>query len=296
MAKLLTGVWPILVTPFEEDGSIDLLSLRTLVEGSLAAGVDGVVALGVNAEAARLSDEERDTVAALISEVCRRAGRSFLVTVSHPGTEVACQRARMAADLGAAGVMAAPPPFSRFGPAMLQLYASLAEIGLPIVVQDYPPETAVTLTPEQLVELIGVCGAGAGIKVEDAPTPGKIGRLRALLGPDVGLVGGLGAMYLLSELRRGGDGAMTGFPIHHAMLTICRSMAAGDETTAEEMYRRWLPLMVLGAQPAVGLTVMKEVLRRRGLIRHGGLRKPGPALDEITRRELDRVLAAAESS
>ena len=295
MTKLLTGVWPILVTPFEEDGSIDLRSLRTLVEGSLAAGVDGVVALGVNAEAARMSDEERTIVAGLVSDVCRQAGRPFLVTVSHPGTEVACQRARAAADLGAAGVMAAPPPFSRFGPSMLEHYAALGEIGLPVVVQDYPPETAVTLTPEQLVEIVRLCGPGGGIKVEDAPTPGKIGRLRALLGPDVGLVGGLGAMYLLSELRRGGDGAMTGFPMHDAMLTICRSMAAGDESTAETVYRRWLPLMVLGAQAGVGLTIMKEVLRRRGLIQHGYLRRPGPALDEVTRRELDRVLAAAQA-
>lgn len=72
MAKLLEGVWPILVTPFAEDGGIDLTSLRTLVEGSLAAGVQGVVALGVNAEAARLSDDERMTVARTVAEVCRR--------------------------------------------------------------------------------------------------------------------------------------------------------------------------------------------------------------------------------
>lgn len=296
MAKLLTGVWPILVTPFEESGNIDLRSLRTLVEGSLAAGVDGVVALGVNAEAARLSDSERTMIVEMVSEICTAQGRPFLVGVSHPGTEVACERTREAADLGAAGVMAAPPPFSRFGPAMLQHYASLGAQGLPVVIQDYPPETAVTLTPEQLVSLVSACGTVAGIKVEDAPTPPKIQRLRALLGPDIGLVGGLGAMYLLSELRRGGDGAMTGFPIHDAMLTICRSMTAGDEATAEETYRRWLPLMVLGAQPGIGLTVMKEVLRQRGLIKHAGLRAPGPALDEITRRELGRVLGAASGS
>ncbi|MGE3909078.1 MAG: dihydrodipicolinate synthase family protein [Chloroflexota bacterium] len=293
MPKLLTGVWPILVTPFQEDGSLDLTSLQMLVEGTLAAGVNGVVAMGVNAEAARLSDTERTTIVGLVGEICRAASRPFLVTVSHTGTDVAVQRAREAAAVGAAGVMAAPPAFSRFGPAMLQHYAAISEIGLPVVVQDYPPETAVTLAPEQLVEILGVCDQAAGIKVEDAPTPGKIGRLRALLGPDVGLVGGLGAMYLLSELRRGGDGAMTGFPMHAAMLTICRAMAAGDEDTAEQTYRNWLPLMVLGAQAGVGLTVMKEVLKRRGLIRHAGLRRPGPALDDVARHELDSVLAAA---
>jgi 4-hydroxy-tetrahydrodipicolinate synthase len=294
MAKLLTGVWPILVTPFNEDGSIDLVSLWRVVEASLAAGVQGVVALGVNAEAARLSDEERTIVTQTVAEVCLAARRPFLVTVSHGGTDVACQRARQAAALGAAGVMAAPPPFARFGAAMLDHYGSLAGVGLPVVIQDYPPETAVTLTPEHLAELLAACGPNAGIKVEDAPTPAKIGRLRGIVGPDVGLVGGLGAMYLLSELRRGGDGAMTGFPIHQAMVTICEAMAAGDEDTAEMTYRRWLPLMVLGAQPGVGLAVMKDVLRQRGLIRLAGLRKPGPALDEIGRRELARVLKAAD--
>jgi len=37
---------------------------------------------------------------------------------------------------------------------------------------------------------------------------------------------------------------------------------------------------------------MKEVPRRRGLIRHATLRKPGAALDPVALRELDRILAA----
>jgi len=288
--KLVRGVWPILVTPFDEDGGIDEQSLGTLVEETLAAGVDGVVALGVNAEAARLSDEERARVLARVADVCRSARRPFLATVSHPATSVAVERARAAAERGAAGVMAAPPPFARPGPALVEHYRGLAEVGLPIVVQDYPPETAVLLSSEALAELIAACGPRAGVKVEEPPTPLKVARLRAMLGPEVGLVGGLGAMYLLSELRHGADGAMTGFPIPGALLEICRAFAAGDEAAAEATYRQWLPLMVLGGQTGIGLAVMKEVLRRRGLIRHAGLRRPGPTLDETTRRELDRLL------
>jgi 4-hydroxy-tetrahydrodipicolinate synthase len=290
--RLVMGVWPILVTPFDEDGGIDERSLRTLVAGTLDAGVDGVVALGVNAEASRLSDAERERVLATVAEVCRAARRPFLVTVSHPGTRAAVERARAAAEVGAAGVMAAPPPFARSGPALVDHYRTIAEVGLPIVVQDYPPETAVLLSAEMLAEIVAACGPRAGVKVEDPPTPLKVGRLRALLGADVGLVGGLGAMYLLSELRHGADGAMTGFPVPQALLRICRSFAAGDEASAEEAYRQWLPLMVLAGQPGIGLAVMKEVLRRRDLIRHAGLRRPGPALDEVTRRELERILEA----
>lgn len=290
--KLLTGVWPILVTPFHEEGDIDERSLKTLVEGTLEAGVDGVVALGVNAEASRLSDRERDHVTATVAAVCRAAGRPFLVTVSHPATSVAVGRARAAAELGAGGVMAAPPPFGRPGPALADHFRTIAEVGLPIVVQDYPQETAVVLSAEMLAEIVKACGPGAGVKVEDPPTPLKVARLRALLGAEVGLVGGLGAMYVLSELRHGADGAMTGFPIPQALLEICRAFGAGDEAAAEEGYRRWLPLMVLCGQPGIGLAVMKEVLQRRGLIRQAGLRRPGPALDEVTRGELDHLLEA----
>lgn len=163
--------------------------------------------------------------------------------------------------------------------------------GLPSIVQDYPPETAVQLSAEAIAELLAAAGGRGGVKVEDPPTGPKIARLRALLGPDVGLVGGLGGMHLLGELRRGADGAMTGFPYPQALLQVCRAMAAGDEDTAEATFRRWLPLLVSCGLPGVGLAIMKEVLRRRGLIRHAGLRLPGPALDGVALRELDRVLA-----
>ena len=291
--RLPRGVWPILVTPFDEGGDLDARGLAALVEGTLEQGVDGVVALGVNAEASKLSDAERAQVLESVARACRDAGRPFIATVSHPGTAVAVERAPAAAVAGAAAVMAAPPPFARPGPGLFEHFRAIAAAGLPVVVQDYPPETAVQLPAELLAELVAACGPRAGVKVEDPPTPATVARLRALLGDGVGLVGGLGSVYLLSELRHGADGAMTGFPLPGVLLEICRSFAAGDEDAAEATYRRWLPLMVLCGQPGVGLAVIKEVLRRRGLIRHAALRRPGPALDEITGRELDRLLEAA---
>ncbi|MCC6174582.1 MAG: dihydrodipicolinate synthase family protein [Chloroflexi bacterium] len=286
----LGGVWPILVTPFDEDGAVDVESLQRLVRGTLASGVDGVVTLGVNAEAAKLSDAERTLVMSTVADVCRAEGRPFIVTASHPGTRVAAERAQAGARAGAWGVMVAPPPFVRPGRGLIEHYRAIAAEGLPVVVQDYPPETGVMLTPEMVAEIVTACGSRSGVKVEDPPTPTKIARLRALLGPEAGLVGGMGAMFLLGELRHGADGAMTGFPYPQALLEIVGAMRDGDEDRAEALYRRWLPLLVLGAQPGVGLAFMKEVLRRRGLIRLAHLRAPGAALDEVGRCELDRIL------
>ena len=290
--RRLSGVWPILVTPFDEAGEVDVESLARLVRGTLAVGVDGVVALGVNAEASKLSDRERETIVGVVADVCRAEGKPFLVTVSHGGTSVAAERVRAAGRAGAWGVMVAPPPFAKPGPALVEHYKTIGAEGLPVVVQDYPPETAVQLSAELVAELLTAAGGRGGVKVEDPPTGPKIARLRALLGPDVGLVGGMGGMHLLGELRRGSDGAMTGFPYPQALLQVCRAMVAGDEDAAEATFQRWLPLLVSCGLPGVGLAVMKEVLRRRGLIRHAGLRQPGPALDSVALRELERVLAA----
>ena len=99
-ARRLRGVWPILVTPFDEAGEVDAASLRTLVRGTLDHGVDGVVALGVNAEASKLDDAERDTIVGIVGEICRDAGRPFVVTVTHGGSKVAADRARAAWQAG----------------------------------------------------------------------------------------------------------------------------------------------------------------------------------------------------
>ncbi|MDP8924985.1 MAG: dihydrodipicolinate synthase family protein [Chloroflexota bacterium] len=291
----LSGVWPILVTPFDEAGAIDADSLANLVRGTLAVGVDGVVALGVNAEASKLADREREAIVAIVADVCRAEGKPFIVTVSHGGTRVAAERARAAGRAGARAVMVAPPSFARPGPALVEHYRAIGAEGLPVVVQDLPSETGVQLSAELIVELLTAAGGRGGAKVEDPPTAPKIARLRALLGPKVGLVGGLGGMHLLGELRRGADGAMTGFPYPQALLQVYRAMKVGDEDAAEATFRRWLPLLVSCGLPGVGLAVMKEVLRRRGLIRHAGLRQPGPVLDEVALRELERVLPSLPS-
>ena len=55
----LEGVWNIVPTPFLEDGELDEASLPTLTRFVAGCGVDGMTILGVLGEAAKLSDDER---------------------------------------------------------------------------------------------------------------------------------------------------------------------------------------------------------------------------------------------
>src|SRR5439155_19904100 len=121
--------------------------------------------------------------------------------------------AGMAREHAADAVMVAPPAGARNLDAMAEYYQAVAAAGrLPVVLQDEPVTTQVVMPPAFIARLIAEVDAAQAVKLEEAPTPPKITRLRALGGRQVPIFGGLGGVYFFEERWRGGGGAMTGFP------------------------------------------------------------------------------------
>ena len=58
----LEGVYSVLPTPFDENGDLDLDSLKRVIDMFIQAGVNGFTALGVTSEVARMNDAERTKV------------------------------------------------------------------------------------------------------------------------------------------------------------------------------------------------------------------------------------------
>ena len=85
--KPMRGVYPILVTPFDETGRIDEESLRRLIDFNLDAGVHGLgVALG--SEIFKLAEAERDQVTTIVVEQVN--GRvPVVINTGAPGTDLA---------------------------------------------------------------------------------------------------------------------------------------------------------------------------------------------------------------
>jgi 4-hydroxy-tetrahydrodipicolinate synthase len=287
----LRGVYAILTTPFLPDGALDETSLRRVVAATVAAGVDGVTALGVAGEAGKLSDDERRRVLAIVMETV--AGRlPVVVGTSRDGTDATLAACQEALAAGAAACMIAPPIFALPGAGLIAHYRRIAEgMPLPIVLQDFPPANGVTLTPAALAELVNAVPGITTVKLEDPPTAQRIGQLLALLDTEqTSVIGGAGGLYLLHELRAGAAGTMTGFAYPEALVAICTAWQAGDAEVAAETYYRYLPLLLFEGQPKVGLAIRKEILRRRGLLTHATVRQPGPLLDEQSAADLTGVL------
>ncbi|MDP9482344.1 MAG: dihydrodipicolinate synthase family protein [Chloroflexota bacterium] len=283
----LRGTWYILPTPFDANGRLDTPSLGRLVEAAATWGVDGLTAMGVMAEPGSLNSDERESALQTIFEAAGRLPVAVGCSASTVAGVVAS--GRRAEALGAVALMVAPPVLLRNVDLLPGFYGSIAAgVDLPLIVQDEPVATGVSVPVSILVACLSASGART-VKLEDPPTPPKIGRLLAE-DPTLTVFGGLGGAAALWELERGAAGTMTGFAYPEILRAIRLAHEAGDAERAGRLFDRYLPLLAYEAQPTVGLAIRKEVLRRRGALANAGTRGPGNPLDGPTLAALDGLL------
>jgi len=286
MARL-RGVWNIVPTPFHDDASLDEDGIRSLVDFVIGTGVDGITVLGVMGEVSRLSDAERRRIIELT--VGHAEGRlPICAGVSHAATDRAVAFAREAEALGAHSVMLAPPALAKPNDdAVRAHYLAVADaVTIPIVVQDHPASSNVWMSTSLLAGLASATPRCRVVKLEDEPSPPKIRRLLAE-SPDVAVLGGLGAIMLLEELRAGASGTMTGFGYPDVLVDIVGRWFAGDADGARAAFHAVLPLVRFETQPGLSLAIRKEIYRRRGAMASARVRAPGGKLDAGTLADLD---------
>jgi 4-hydroxy-tetrahydrodipicolinate synthase len=290
------GVYIIAATLFTDDGALDLQSVDTLTDFYIRCGVQGFTLLGMMGEAHKLTAEESIDV---VKRVIGRAGdRQVIVGVSHAGLENVRRLSHEVMVAGAAGVMVAPPAGLKGDDGIYNYYAQVfAALGpdIPVVCQDYPQATGVYLPPSVFERLVDDFKQLVMLKHEDAPGLAKLTRIRE--GEQkpgrrrVSILVGNGGLYLPQELRRGADGAMTGFAWPEMLVQVCALFASGKPEEAEDLFDIYLPLVRHEVQPAIGLALRKEVLFRRGAIKNPRQRAPGSSLTATDRAELEAMIA-----
>jgi len=290
--SFLQGVFSVLPTPFLDDGALDLESMGRVIDLFISGGANGLTALGVTGEVARLTDAERQAVLEAVMEHVR--GRVPVVAgTTADGLRTCIEHTRNAKAAGAQAVMISPPRMAKLNSdAVIRHFTSVAEaVDIEIVIQDFPPISGFTMEPGLLVNIAREIPRARTIKLEDPPTPFKTSRiLDAAKGMPIRIFGGLGGVFLLEELLAGATGAMTGFSYPEILVEIVSSFRAGEVDHAADVFYRNVPLMRFEFQEGIGMAIRKEVLRRRGAITHAGIRAPGGQLDQATREALERIL------
>lgn len=294
MLSALNGSVIIAQTPFDDRGAVDLGSIDTLVDFYLGHGADGFVVLGVSGEGPRMAPDEALEVASRF--IARAGAKPVIVGVSNPSSAQLQMMAKQAMDRGASGVMIAPPGGLRTEEELFGYFGAVFDMigDVPTVLQDFPHSTGVWMSVPSILRLIESFPQIQVVKEEDLPSLEKITRLRAGQGRRVSIMTGNNGLYLPYEMARGIDGPMAGFSHPEMLSGVYRLFTRGETEAAHDLFDRYLPLLDYEAQGFWGVAARKEVMRRRGAIRHATMRRPGPSLSRHHMAEIDLLLRRLE--
>ena len=161
----LSGVGTALVTPFREDGSVDVDALERLVVSNIQAGVNFFCVLGTTAETPTLTDEEQH----LIREtIVRIVGGTRPLLLGFGGNDTAGMLRRMKSDTfnGMDALLIVTPYYNKPSQeGLYRHYRTRAEASpLPIVLYNVPSRTGVNLTADTTLRLARDCHNIIGIK------------------------------------------------------------------------------------------------------------------------------------
>lgn len=296
LTEATSGVFTITATPFLPDGAVDVDSIDRMLEFYAETGATGLTILGMMGEAGKLYTDESEAV---ITRVTARTDLPVIVGVSASGIATITALSAAAMDKGAAGVMVAPPNTLRTDDQIIHYFQAVTHAlgDTPWVLQDFPLATTVQITPKVLRKIFDTCPSCKMLKHEDWPGLEKITALRtdeAAGARRMAILCGSGGQFLIEEMLRGADGAMTGFAYPEMMRDVT-SLAHSDPDRARDIFDAYLPLIRYESQPGMGLAVRKHVLARRGAIAHSTLRTPGTQLTTNAIAEIETLIIRQEA-
>ena len=278
--QTMRGMFPVLVTPFDEQDRIDEDSLRSVVEYNINAGVHGVV-IAFATEIMKLTEAERLQVAQVVTDQTR--GRvPVVVNTGAVSTAATVQYSQQTEDLGVTAVMCTPPASDVPVDEKKAYFKTISDaVSVPIFVQ----EAGTSLGGALLRQIAEESERVRYAKVENAPPAQKVYEAIQHGGDLVTVFGGASGSYLIEELRRGSQGTMPWPSRPQPFVQVWDHWQAGDETAAREVWEREIAPIL-----RVGGLIHKEILYREGVIKSPCWRSPAPApLDDMAQRELDEV-------
>src|SRR5918995_2655507 len=154
MAQMLGEVLTAIVTPFREDGSVDLAAFRRLARHLVENGSDGLVVTGTTGESPTLTDDERlELYAAAVDEVGDRA--TVVAGTGTYSTAHSIHLTEKAHELGADAFLVVTPYYNKPPPrGIVAHFKAIADAtDKPIVVYNIPARVVLNIEPETIAEL-----------------------------------------------------------------------------------------------------------------------------------------------
>ena len=239
---MFRGTYTALVTPFR-DGEIDVPALEALVEGQIADGVSGVVAVGTTGESPTLSAAEREQVIRVTVEIAKGRCQVLAGTGSN-STSTTITATRAAEKMGVDGMLIVAPYYNK--PSQEGLFRHFQAIAqataAPIMLYNIPGRCAVDIGAETVERLAMDCANIVSIK-EASGSVDRVSELRAKLPEAFTILSGDDSLTL-AFLSVGAVGVVSVasnlFPAE--VVSMVQAFRAGDTKSARDLHLKLLPV------------------------------------------------------
>jgi len=287
---MFTGCGTALVTPFQQDLSLDENTLRRLVRRQIEAGISFLVPCGTTGESPTLTRAEHLRVIGITLEEAK--GKvPVLAGAGGYNTHEVIELAREIERMGADGILSVTPYYNKpTQEGLYQHYKAIASaIRLPIVVYSVQGRTGVNVEPATLARLARIENI-AGVK-EASGNIGQMANVIQEVPPSFTVLSGDDAITI-PLIALGGRGVISvvSNEIPAEMTQLAQAALKGDYDTARALQRRFLPLMNVNFVESNPIPV-KAAMARLGLLELV-YRLPMCPPTDASRAKIEKVLEA----
>ncbi|MDO4546535.1 MAG: 4-hydroxy-tetrahydrodipicolinate synthase [Clostridia bacterium] len=289
---MFQGSYVALVTPFNEDGSVNFDKLTELVQWHIASGTSGIVALGTTGESSTMTHEEDEDVVRCVMQ----AARHRIPIIAGAGsncTETAMMKSLAYEKLGVDGLLLITPYYNKANEkGMYRHFADIAErVKTPIIMYNVPGRTGCGMST-QCVEALSRLKNIKALK-EASGSISYVAKVARYISDDFELLSGNDDM-IVPLMSLGGSGVISVFAniCPGQTSAIVENCLEGDYKTAAAMQLQYLdlinalfievnPIPVKAAMNAMGMNV-------------GGYRLPLCEMDEDNYKKLISAMKVLE--
>ncbi len=291
----VSGIIPILLTPFKSTGEIDFSDLRSLVRYYMDNGSDGLACLGEVSETSTLSEEECSAIVNTVIDAVK-GEIPVVVGIGRNTIESTAKAAADAEKSGAAALLLSPPRdrSAKEETVIAQYEAVDRQTELPIIILDNPSLGFPHLSVDTIGKIFQRTKRVRSIKMEDQPTVPKIVEIKSAIGPDTAVFGASHGRNLYWEMERGITGVMTSVPLPDQLREIWENYHAGRKDLSRRQFYVTVPLTYFS--PETTISTKKEILKYLGIIKNSSVRSPTWKIDPASIQDLHQLVDWTKSA
>jgi 4-hydroxy-tetrahydrodipicolinate synthase len=241
---MFKGVGTALITPFKDDLSVDLDSIKKIVRNQLENKIDALIVLGTTGESPVVNyDERRKIISAVVEEATGTV--PVIIGTGSNDTKKVVENNKQAEDLKADGLLIVNPYYNKgTQESLFEHYKFISEkANLPIILYNVPSRTGMNILPETVIKIHNECKNVVAVK-EASGDISQISKLISLKPDSLSVLSG-NDDQTLAIIALGGDGVISVFsnPYPAEMKQVADAVLNNKLKQAQKFNNKYLSMM-----------------------------------------------------